>query len=75
MDDPDLREFAFDVAEVIADELERSDQSYVGVRLYDYAPQITITRHARDMIERYVRRAIEADREVRAGDSRCPSEA
>lgn len=69
MTDPTLRERAFEFAKTIADELERSDQSYMSFRRDGYGVDVEMSRVARDMIERYVLRAIEADRKARA----CPA--
>lgn len=61
----ELLELSYAIAGAIADELERPDQTYINVCVYGYGPQFKMSRRARFVIERYVRRAIEADRKDR----------
>lgn len=70
MIDPIIREISVDFAKTIADELERPDQNYLQCLSYGFGPQTLVLYAARDMIERYIRRAIEADRKARAS---CPA--
>jgi hypothetical protein len=64
--EPGLRSRSVAFAKTIADELERPDQTYLLTLDYGIGPQVMVTQQARDMVERYVRRAIEADRKARA---------
>jgi hypothetical protein len=69
MTDPALREVSVEFAKTIADELQRQDQEYFKLRYTGLGVQIIVRLAGRDMIERYVRRAIEADWKARA----CPA--
>jgi hypothetical protein len=76
--DPVIREISVEFARTIAQELMRSDQNFVHVdlfgevnisRLLGVSVAGRVTQAGEDLIERYVRRAIEADRKARA----CPA--